>query len=78
MLLDFHNCTYSTEFTEHSPPDDVERAAVAAAQLLQKKLQVRSRTAAAGRGGAALLGGRIAHILAAGLSNDVVVPPFFC
>ncbi|KIY93874.1 hypothetical protein MNEG_14088, partial [Monoraphidium neglectum] len=43
MLLDFHNCTYSTEFTEHSPPDDVERAAVAAAQLLQKKLQALRR-----------------------------------
>jgi hypothetical protein len=47
MLLMFHNATYVTEYTAKSPPEDVDRAAVTAAQLLSKKLQVGGGTAGA-------------------------------
>jgi hypothetical protein len=42
MLLMFYNGTYVTTLTRKSNPEDVDRAAVTAAQLLCKKLQVRA------------------------------------
>jgi len=40
MLLQFHNGTYVTNFTPESDTEEIDKAAVTAAQLLSKKLQV--------------------------------------